>query len=505
MKMARKSGSYQVDGERGAFLREHRRCLDSIIAYCNDYVYHGRLLPLKGDRPKYAALPSKGYVHVNGYSQKGKTGSRFNEAEAAAIVKWLSREKRKLEEAYGKPIPQVAAIVTPFKAQERLLRKLLSGLPDAADFVTMTVGTVHSLQGAQYPLVIFSPVNSPEDTSYFMEAGGKYNMLNVAVSRAQYHFLVFGHMNIFHPDRDTPSGNLAKWLFDSQQSEISSHFLYQDEEPLLSQSLDVPRQSAAVCRLSTLEAHTDILRQALQTARRKVVIVSPFLSIRALESDHLLPLIQEAVERGVEVVVYTDHYLDKKNGLWKEESLQARRALVEHHVSLRVLKGIHNKTLVVDDRLLVEGSFNWLSARRNKDDARHECSILVQAPAAAACIDQLMQELEAIDREALFYCPPKQKILCADFFCQPLYHNYWNSVLTHLRERASRLNLPEDSNPEPLQEIRKKYPRHRAAWTDEEMQLVWELMNYTNDLRVFTDCLQRSERSIRYKVEGTAP
>lgn len=78
-------------------------------------------------------------------------------------------------------------------------------------------------------------------------------------------------------------------------------------------------------------------------------------------------------------------------------------------------------------------------------------------------------------------------------------------MLTHLRERASRLNLPEDSNPEPLQEIRKKYPRHRAAWTDEEMQLVWELMNYTNDLRVFTDCLQRSERSIRYKVEGTAP
>lgn len=30
-------------------------------------------------------------------------------------------------------------------------------------------------------------------------------------------------------------------------------------------------------------------------------------------------------------------------------------------------------------------------------------------------------------------------------------------------------------------------------------------MNYTNDLNVFTDCLQRNERSIRYKVEGTAP
>lgn len=130
--------------------------------------------------------------------------------------------------------------------------------------------------------------------------------------------------------------------------------------------------------------------------------MSPFLSIHALESDNLLPFIQEAVKRRVEVLVYTDHYLDKKNGLWKEESLKARRALVENHVSLRILKGIHNKTLVVDDCLLVEGSFNWLSARRNKENARHECSILVQTPAAAAYIDQLAQELSAIAIQNLY-------------------------------------------------------------------------------------------------------
>lgn len=36
----------------------------------------------------------------------------------------------------------------------------------------------------------FSTVNSPEDHSLFMERDGKYNMLNVAISRAQHHFIV---------------------------------------------------------------------------------------------------------------------------------------------------------------------------------------------------------------------------------------------------------------------------------------------------------------------------
>lgn len=505
MKMARKSGSYLVDGERGAFLREHRRCLDSIIAYCNDYVYHGRLLPLKGDRPKYTHLPSKGYVHVNGYSQKGKTGSRFNEAEAAAIVKWLSREKEELEKAYGKPIPQVVAIVTPFKAQERLLRGLLAELPGGTDFAMMTVGTVHSLQGAQYPLVIFSPVNSPGDTSYFMEAGGKYNMLNVAVSRAQYHFLVFGHMNIFRPDRNTPSGNLAKWLFDSPRNEISSHFLYQAEEPLQCHSVELPHQPAGVCRLSTLEAHTDLLRQAFQTARRKVVIVSPYISIRALESDNLLPLIQEAVKRGVEVVVYTDHYLDKKEGVLRENAAKGRQALAENHVCLQILKGIHNKTLVVDDCLFAEGSFNWLSASRNKKDARYECSIQVYAPAATECIEKLKKELEDIEVEAVIYNPPERNIPCPGFFQSPFYNTCTDDTLEHFRQQIRQLGISKDISSASVQELRKKHPRHGEPWTEEEVQIIRQLMNYTNDLRVFTDCLQRSERSIRYKVEGTAP
>ena len=87
-------------------------------AYCNDYVYHGRLLPKKGNEVKYKSLPSKGYVHINSYSSPGKTGSRLNRAEAEAIVCWLELEKDNLEKTYKKPIHKIVAVVTPFKAQE---------------------------------------------------------------------------------------------------------------------------------------------------------------------------------------------------------------------------------------------------------------------------------------------------------------------------------------------------------------------------------------------------
>ena len=121
---------------------------------------------------KYKDLPPKGYVHVNGVSEKGATGSVLNRAEAAAIVSWLETEKDKLESAYKEPIRKIVAVVTPFTAQEEIIRSLAEQSPEAEAFAGMTIGTVHSLQGAQCPVVIFSSVNSPGDASFFMEQGG---------------------------------------------------------------------------------------------------------------------------------------------------------------------------------------------------------------------------------------------------------------------------------------------------------------------------------------------
>lgn len=71
-------------------------------------------------------------------------------------------------------------------------------------------------------------------------------------------------------------------------------------------------------------------------------------------------------------------------------------------------KGIHNKSLAIDNHTLIEGSFNWLSANRHKEYSRHECSIVVSSVQADEYINNLIKELES--REKTFQSLSKPTI-----------------------------------------------------------------------------------------------
>lgn len=318
-------------------------------------------------------------------------------------------------------------------------------------------------------------------------------MLNVAVSRAQSHFLVFGNMNIFHPERNTPVGNLAKWLFDDPANEISGNFIYQQKEPLC-------RYQPAE-RLSTLEAHIGLLQQALKEATKRLLIVSPFISIRAIEHDDLIPRIRETVRRGVEVVVYSDSRLDYngRTGLLKEEANAGRQALIENGVKLVLLKGIHNKSLAIDNDVLVEGSFNWLSASRDEVYSRHECSIKLLHPEATKHISNLVKELDRIEPEAVLFEPLP---VFAGFFDADPIDACTDADLADFKRRILQLEIQKKNVSESIRKTRERYPRHYEPWSEEECRILQELMQKTNDIEIFCACLQRTPNSIRIKVEG---
>ena len=151
-------------------------------------------------------------------------GSRTNEGEALAILDWLDQNFHRLTAAKGGtgdrvPIADRVAIITPFTAQAVKLFDMAkafpwknSGLkrdcsvdlnklfnPNRKDRTTsgpnktITIGTVHSLQGAEVDIVLFSNVYGKNSAGMPTFQDRNPQIMNVAVSRAKQAFVLFAN------------------------------------------------------------------------------------------------------------------------------------------------------------------------------------------------------------------------------------------------------------------------------------------------------------------------
>lgn len=386
MAVAQRASAYQqVSLARGMFLSEHRRCLPEIITISNELVYEGRLQPLRTLQPdERPPLPALGYAHIPGKCVTVR-GSRENAIEAETIVAWLTEQRERLEDCYQKPLAELAGIVTPFSRQAQLLERSLR----RAKLGRLAAGTIHALQGAERRVIIFSPVYQKPGNLFF-DIGPR--MLNVAVSRAQDSFLVFGQMVLFEPlpasvDR-RPSSVLARHLFHGPGVELTIS---------IARPVGFATRGEVVRPLKTLQEHRDTLAQGLREARRRIVIVSPYLSEAAIRADAVDTAINAARRRGVEVIIYTDNQLDvdTRTQRLKPHAAAARQKLRGCGADLRVVERIHNKILCVDEAVFVSGSFNWLSAVRDEENQyqRYEHSVRYEGPNVATMIADTLSDM----------------------------------------------------------------------------------------------------------------
>lgn len=221
--MARQVSRWKEDGDDGVSLRGHYRCKPSIIEYCNVLCYGGLLRPrTKEDDP--FPEPALGWVNIDA-APALSGGSQSNRAEAEAIVEWIVERWPAWQShpaTRGKPLQDIVAIVTPYRAQADLLsarlqaafdaaRRMGDGWPDSRDVGKVTIGTVHRLQGAERPIVCFSLVEGPEQG-----AGGSFidrdaTLMNVAVSRARNAFIMFANPErLFPPAAGEDTGAALK-------------------------------------------------------------------------------------------------------------------------------------------------------------------------------------------------------------------------------------------------------------------------------------------------------
>lgn len=93
-----------------------------------------------------------------------------------------------------------------------------------------------------------------------------------------------------------PRGRLTQFLFADSSNELI--FEYQPREDL----------QTARTGLSHLheEEHDRFLMQTLETARQQVQIVTPWVKLRWMQESGAMDIMGNTVQRGTQVVVYTD-------------------------------------------------------------------------------------------------------------------------------------------------------------------------------------------------------
>lgn len=182
----------------GLFLSEHFRCHTDIIEYCNDLLYDGLLIPsrpLKGYKLEGKTPHAFLFQQVENSQDRRSGSSRVNDREAEDISDWIIGNFDYFSSIYNpgadaEKDKAIFAVVTPFSAQAKVIRSTL-GRKNADLASKVTVGTAHTLQGAERQVVLFSPVYG-DNSGKASFVDSTLELMNVAVSRAKDLFIVFG-------------------------------------------------------------------------------------------------------------------------------------------------------------------------------------------------------------------------------------------------------------------------------------------------------------------------
>ena len=187
--------------ERGKLI-DHFRCQQEIIALSDKLCGYGLSVHTpRADRSQHAAYLRRpvSLVDLRG-EQTRLAGSWYNELE-------LEETLALVESLYGRGVQlEEIAVITPYRGQLEQLRRgflqrriALESSPELADTEGanlrrssgVALGTVHRFQGGERSVVLFSSVVTHSSSLAFLNA--RPNLLNVAISRAQHHFICLGH------------------------------------------------------------------------------------------------------------------------------------------------------------------------------------------------------------------------------------------------------------------------------------------------------------------------
>lgn len=178
----------------GLWLKVNRRSVPDILSISNMLCYKNALKPGR-EAIVDGLYPALGTLAVPGTCLQS-SGSRINYFEASVIAEWLAKEQSRIVAHYDKQISECVAVITPFKAQADLLQQMIDR--EIGSDLGVVVGTVHSMQGAEKPIIILSLTYSADQHPQSMFFDQQPTMLNVAASRGQDSLIIAGDVDVLN-------------------------------------------------------------------------------------------------------------------------------------------------------------------------------------------------------------------------------------------------------------------------------------------------------------------
>lgn len=180
---ARASGQPRDIGQ-GIILKYHYRCVPVIADFCDRLCNYGMVIKTE---PKASRLGT----NLIGCHVEGKLENNVNWAEVD-VVEALIEELLAAGYCLNSPdSDNTIGVISPYRRQVNALTQRLQSR--WSDFSDKSIGTVHTFQGGQKSVIIFSTRQcQATDSLWFINR--RPNLLNVAVSRARELFILVGNL-----------------------------------------------------------------------------------------------------------------------------------------------------------------------------------------------------------------------------------------------------------------------------------------------------------------------
>lgn len=141
--------------------------------------------------------------------------------------------------------------------------------------------------------------------------------------------------------------------------------------------------------LPTLDQHCGFFQACFEEAKQRIIICSPFISSAGEYQDDIdYTLLKNTVARGVSIYFIC--------GAESDSLAQFRDFIANANlpkIQIITISNFHLKTIIIDNNMISEGSFNWLSAMRDdmSDHHNHEQTLYVKGNIAKQLIEKFFQ------------------------------------------------------------------------------------------------------------------